>query len=231
MKQIRFLTFEEMAATFRGKRVALVGSGPSSRFHKPGFIDGHEVVVRVNNFKLSKEAGVRADVHYSYYGGAIDVTAAALQGAGVKLCVCKCPNSKPLNSPWHERNGHIRGIDFRWIYEYRRAFWFCDVFVPDDELFLNKFRLLRGHVPTTGFSALLDILSCGPSELYMTGFDFFTSGIHNVDERWKKGNPRDPIGHDNAAELQWVAENHFKYPLTFDSVLARLVDERASNEV
>jgi hypothetical protein len=36
---------------FSGKRVAIVGSGPGCLDNDPGFVDSHDVVVRVNNYK------------------------------------------------------------------------------------------------------------------------------------------------------------------------------------
>lgn len=222
---MRFLSFEELADKFRGRRVALVGSGPSVKTNPVGFVDSYDLVVRVNNFKLSREAGERTDAHYSYYGAAVTLSADFLRKAGVKTCICKCPNSKPIRSAWHETTRQVRGIDFRWIYSYRQKFWFCDTYVPDDARFLSKFDVLERHIPTTGFAALLDLLDCEPEELFMTGFDFFTSGIHNVNERWRPGDPRDPIGHDTRRELDWIIENRHQYPITYDGALLRLIEK------
>lgn len=202
---MRFVTFEEAAAVFRGKRVAIVGSGPGCMDNEPGFVDGHDVVVRVSNYKTGPAQGVRCDVHYSFYGTSIRKSAEDLAADGVKLCMCKLPNSRPIESPWHVARGALVGIDYGYIYKNRARWWFCPVFVPDDARFLRKFNLLGQHQPTTGFSAILDVWECEPRELYLTGFDGFTSGVHNVDERWRPGNPADPIGHDPAAELAWIA--------------------------
>ena len=220
---MRFVTFWEAAERLRGRRVALVGSAPSVLENERGFIDGHEVVVRVNNYKLSDAAGRRTDVFYSFFGGSIRKTSEELQQDGVYLCMCKCPDDKPIASPWHERMGKQAGIDFRYIYRARRDFWFCDTYVPSSDRFRAGFELLGGHVPSTGFAALLDVLACEPRELYLTGFDFFSSGMHNVDEAWKAGDPADPIGHASERELRWVAANASRHPLVLDAQLQRMV--------
>lgn len=231
---MRFVTFEQAATYLRGKTVAIVGSAPSVLDNKPGFIDGHEIVVRVNNYKLawpnSQGPGWRCDVHYSFYGNSIRKTRDELQRDGVRLCMCKCPDAKPLQSEWHEKNFKQAGIDFRYIYSMRggSGFWFCDTFVPTVEHFMRSFNLLGRHIPTTGFAAILDVLACEPRAVYLTGFDFFASGIHNIDEKWRPGDPADPIGHKPALEMRWLRENRARYPLTFDAELERMVEAVAA---
>ncbi len=216
---MHFVTFSEVADRIRGKAVVIVGSAPSCIDHKPGFIDSHEIVVRVNAYKTGEGQGYRTDMHYSFYGNSIRKDARQLAQDGVTLCLCKCPDSKPLRSEWHEKNNKQNGIDFRYIYKARAAWWFCDTFVPDDARFLEKVAILRGHIPTTGFSAILDVLACAPASVYLTGFDFFRSGIHNVNEPWRAGNPGDPIGHRPQLEAQWLRNHADAYPLLFDKQL------------
>lgn len=216
MQSRHFCKRDRVADLLNGKRIALVGSGPGSLKNEPGFVDGHEVVVRVNNYKIGIGHGIRTDVFYSYFGTAIRKTAYELRRDGTVLCMAKCPDAKPIESSWHERNGKQAGIDFRQIYERRDAWWFCDTYVPSVEEFMAHFELLGRHVPTTGFSALLDILSYEPASIFMTGFDFFESGIHNVRERWIPGNPADPIGHVPKAEAAWLKKNIQQLPITVD---------------
>lgn len=203
---MNFITFDEVKPVFRGKRVAVVGSGPGSLDNEPGFVDGHDVVVRVNNYKVGVPQGFRTDVHHSFYGTSIRKTAEDLKKDGVRLCMCKCPNSRPIECEWHVRMRKIEGIDYRYIYEYRRGFWFCDTFIPPDEHYLRVFEMLGRHIPTTGFSAILDVLACEPESVYLTGFDFFTSGVHNVNEPWRRGNPDDPICHRPDLEARWLRD-------------------------
>lgn len=220
---MRFVDFDQVAEHLRGKAVAIVGSAPSCADHQQGFIDSHDVVVRINNFKTGPGQGYRTDVHYSFFGGSIKKESTDLKRDGVKLCICKCPNSKPLTSKWHERNRKVNGIDFQYIYRARANFWFCDTFIPDDARFLRKVALLDGRIPTTGFAAILDVLDCQPQSVYLTGFDGFTSRIHNVNEVWRPGDPADPIGHRPELELAWLKANAANYPLQFDEKICRIL--------
>lgn len=219
----RFVSREEAAARFRGRTVAIVGSGPGCLDNSPGFVDSHDIVVRVNNHKTSELTGFRTDVHYSFYGGSIRKTANELRAEGVTLCLCKCPDARALESKWHERNGKQNGIDFRYIYKARRDWWFCDTYVPTTAEFLASFELLDRHIPSTGFSALLLISSFAPARTYLTGFDFFASRVHNVDETWRPGNPDDPIGHFPEAERRWLARN--VKGITMDARLTKIMED------
>lgn len=221
---MRFIQFEDVALHLRGKSVAIVGSGPGCAANEPGFVDSHDVVLRVNNYKLLPGTGQRTDIYYSFFGGSIKKSAADLQKDGVQLCMCKCPDAKFIHSPWHEARGKQNGTDFGYIYRTRANWWFCDTYVPTLAHFLRGFDLLGGHVPTTGFSAILDVLACEPKSVYITGFDFFASGLHNVDEAWRAGDATDPIGHVPAQELQWLASNRHRFPITTDSALSQRLE-------
>jgi hypothetical protein len=177
----------------------------------------------MNNYRSD---GHRCDVFYSFFGGSIRKTSAELKRDGVLLCMAKCPNSKPLACDWHERNGKLHGIDFRYIYELRSRWWFCDTFIPDDAHFMRGFNLLGRHVPTTGFSAILDVLACDPQIVYLTGFDFFRSKLHNLNEPWKAGNPADPIGHRPDLEARWLADYAKRHLMILDPVMSQMLNEQ-----
>lgn len=225
---MRFIDFHYVRSLLRGNRIAIVGSGPSSLDNEPGFIDGHDIVVRVNNYKTGAAQGFRTDVHYSFYGTSIKKSAEDLKRDGVWLCMCKLPDSQPIDSEWHRKRGKLAGIDYRYIYQSRKDWWFCDTFIPDNERFLAKFELLGKHQPTTGFAGILDVLECEPRAVFLTGFDFFTSGIHNVDEPHRVKNLDDPICHRPDLEAQWLRDNASKYPLTFDKKMTVLLFEKVA---
>lgn len=202
--------------------MAIVGSGPGSLDNGPGFIDGHEVVVRINNYKLVPAAtGSRTDVFFSFFGKSVRKTAAELSGDGVTLCMAKCPCALAIDSDWHRERNKMEGVDFRWIYDDRADWWFCDTYVPTLADFLKVFETLGRHIPTTGFAAIHEILLAEPVSLYLTGFDFFRSGIHNLNEPWRAKNSDDPIGHMPERELAWLAENWSRHPLAGDPALMR----------
>lgn len=223
MPRAAFVGFDHVREFFRGKSVAIVGSAPSVLSNAPGFVDSHDIVCRINNHRCSREAGRRTDVHYSFYGGSIHKSPQELHDEGVRLVLCKCPNSRPIDCEWHVRNNKLAGIDFRYIYNLRRDWWFCDTFVPDDATFLAKMAVLGGHIPTTGFAAILDVLACEPASVYLTGFDGFTSRVHNVDRPWKPGDPADPIGHVPERELDWIAarSTRFSYDAALDALIVK----------
>lgn len=204
---MRSCTSEHVSNVLRGKRVAVVGSGPGALDNEPGFVDSHDVVARVNNYKLSAATGFRADVFYSFFGGSIKKTAEELSKDGVQLCMCKCPDAKFMDSEWHRRMNKPHGTDFRYIYRDRAAWWFCPTYVPSLTEFLKVFEMLDRHIPSTGFSALLAVLEHQPASVYLTGFDFFASRVHNVNEPWRPGNPDDPIGHAPERERAWLSKH------------------------
>lgn len=191
-------------------------------------VDSHEVVVRVNNYKLSKQAGFRCDVFASFFGSSIRKTADELKRDGVTLCLCKCPNAHAIESEWHRKNGKMIGVDFRPHYRRREQFWFCDTYVPTVEDFMVSFRALGNHMPTSGFAAIFDVLSFNPRSVFLTGFDFFRSGIHNVNEPWRAKNLDDPIRHEPERERAWLIENMRRHPVTTDAALARVLGIRAA---
>lgn len=222
---MRFVTRSEVRSRLEGRTVAIVGSGPGCVDNPAGFIDGRDVVVRVNNYRLMGGTGQRTDIFYSFFGNSIRKSAEELVRDGVTLCWCKCPDGKPIESEWHRRHGKMAGVDFRWIYQRRAAWWFCDTFVPSVGEFRAMFDLIGGHIPTTGFAAILEVLSCAPRAVHLTGFDFFRSGKHNVTDTWRQKNDDDPIGHVPERELVWLAANAARFPVTFDAALTRALSE------
>lgn len=222
---MKIVTFEQAAEQLAGKSVAVVGSAPSVLENEPGFVDSHDVVVRVNNYKTGAEQGQRCDVFYSFFGASIRKNREELVDDGVRLCMCKCPDAKPIESEWHERNGKQRGIDFRYIYNYRRDWWFCDTYIPTPARFMETFKMLNEHIASTGFAAIVDVIACKPKALYLTGFDFFASGVHNVDEKWRPGDPSDPIGHRPRLEANAVAGFVRHGGITMDATLQKIVQE------
>jgi len=223
---MNFLTRPELKKHFAGKTVAIVGSAPTVLNNPPGLIDGHDVVVRCNNYKLIPPAtGIRTTVYYSYFGNAVKKTVAELKRDGVKVCMCKVPDSKPIDCEWHERTGRLAGIDFRWVHKMRKNWWFTDTYVPSTEEFLVSFNMLGKHIPSTGFGAVHTILDLEPKQVYVTGFDGFRSGLHNVNEPWRTGHADDPIKHVPEVELSWFSRWFAEGRITVDRDLEKIFGE------
>lgn len=221
---MRFVTRHEARQRFEGRTVAVVGSGPGILGNPDGLVDGHEVVVRVNNYVcLNGQTGRRCDIFYSFFGSSIRKTAAELKADGVTLCMSKIPDAQPIESDWHRRNGKMIGVDFRPHFRRRRDWWFCDTYVPTVAEFMVSFDMLGRHMPTSGFAAIIDVLSFDPAHVFLTGFDFFRSGIHNLRDRHRPKNLDDPIGHVPEAELAWLKAAAPTLPITCDPALERLI--------
>jgi hypothetical protein len=215
--------FETVSKLVRGKSVVVVGSAPSGLENTGHFIDSHDVVVRVNNYKthgvdkkgvtydFRPQLGSRTDIHYSYYGGAIRKSGKELKRDGIKAHMCKCPNDVCHVTEWHKQNNQIQGGDFRPIYRRREGYWIKPVYIPKKEHYMKLFHLLDKHVPSTGLAAVWEMINMEAKSIYITGFDFMDTPLHNVNERWLKGREDDPIGHDWKREKtlcrRWVTKN------------------------
>lgn len=220
---MRFVSRSDVHSRLEGRSVAIVGSGPGVLENEPGFVDGHDIVIRVNNYKTARPTGYRTDIFYSFFGRSIRKSQEQLISDGVTLCMCKCPNAHAIQSEWHRRRGKMLGVDYREHFERRRMWWFCDTYVPSVEDYLVVFDALDQHIPTTGFAAIFEVLQAAPRQVYLTGFDGFSSGIHNVDEPWRDKNTDDPIRHVPALELKWLAANFERSPITCDPALRRVL--------
>jgi len=219
---MRFLTRPEVKARFDGKTVAIVGGGPSAAHNPVGFIDSHDIVIRINNYKTTgPRTGRRTDVFYSFFGSSIRKRAEELMADGVTLCMNKCPDAHPIESEWHRQHNKMVGVDFRPHFRRREGWWFCDTYIPTADEFLVGFNLLNKRMPTTGFAAILDVLSFKPKSIYLTGFDFYLTRMHNLNERWRPNNPGDPIAHHPKREQEWLVKNMGNYPLNVDPVMKR----------
>lgn len=204
-----FSEFKTASKMFRDKRVVVVGTAPSCLDNNREDIEKYDVIVRVNNYDLSeysRQIGRRTDVYFSFFGSSVHKTVEQLKSEGVRLCMCKLPNCKLLDSKWHERNNKPYGVDFRYVYKKRKDFWFCPTFVPLREHFEILFNKLGRHMPTTGFNAVHDVFLSKPKELYITGFDFFTSRKHNINQMWRSKNHDDPYKHEPERERKLLKE-------------------------
>jgi hypothetical protein len=232
---MNLLTQADLVNIFKGKRVVIVGSAPSGReLNTKDKIESYDEVIRVNNYKtkgvdlkgrpydFSRELGIRTDYHYSFYGGSIRKTAEDLKG--IKGHLCKCPNDDCHVTDWHRERNQQQGGDFRPIYRRRKDFWIAPVYIPEKDHYMKLFDALGNHVPSTGFACIWELLQCQCKELYVTGFDWMTSRLHNVDELWRPGNQDDPIKHVWDEEVKLMRRWVFEYPeLEIDSKIRELV--------
>ena len=223
-------TIKNLKSLFSGRRVCIVGSAPNGLDNQGSHIDGFDDIIRVNRYKFrpwEDRLGSRTDYHYSFYGSSIKIPNYKLKDDGVKAHLCKCPDDKAHFTDWHVKNRKTRGCDFRWIYTMRKDYWIAPVYIPKRDHYLKCFQLLNKHVPTTGFACIWELIQCNPKELYITGFDFFESKMHNVNERWRDGDKEDPIRHMPEVEAEHVKEWASKYKfITLDKHLRNLWSDK-----
>ena len=96
---MKFVNLNYLRDYFSNKRVALIGSAPTVIDNVGATIDSFDLIIRINNYKIigyQNNVGTRTDVFYSFFGSSIRKTVKELQQDGVKLIMCKCPNSKPI---------------------------------------------------------------------------------------------------------------------------------------
>jgi hypothetical protein len=235
---LKNLTLADLHETFKGKRVAIVGSAPSALKNDAQYIDRYDEIVRINNFKtvgtdlkgrdydFRPQVGYRTDWHYSFYGGSIRTSHKELEG--IKGHLCKCPNEEIVHlTEWHKMRKLEKGCGWAWIYRKRKDYWIAPLYIPTKAHYLECFDMLGQHVPSTGFACLWEFASMPVKEMYVTGFDFFTSGVHNINEKWNKGMSDDPIRHlpekERAIFKTWAKKMPSKIKL--DKYLRRLFSE------
>jgi hypothetical protein len=156
---------------FRGKRIAVVGPA-SSAFNtgKGAYIDGFDIVVRVNKSALTVDAGkhavdigARTDVLFHCFlenmhsgGGKLDFEMYKRQGI------------RDVINPRYEWTGLRNSFNF-----YKKYLAPQRTYVLPHKLYADIDRSLGQYRPTTGYSALCTLLEADFSELYITGFTFF----------------------------------------------------------
>lgn len=184
-KTIRELTVDEdyLKDFFKDKSVIVLGSAPNLLNTPSTVINAHDIVVRVNNFKLYNECD-RADVFYSFFGKSIRTPLQRLKQLNCQLMMCKCPDV-PIEVK--NRDGSINEKltdDYGWIYDFRTE-WFEQAQIPffiQTEDNFNENNKMVGQIMTTGVAAIFDIYRYNPKKMYFAGFDFGMSKMHNINK-------------------------------------------------
>jgi len=202
-----------IANYFKGRSVIILGSAPCVVNADEEYLSKFDVIVRVNNYEPFNKCK-RTNVYYSFFGRSILKVKERIEKHGKPDFLFF---KYPFDFNWTK---HTKGIevagksgDFRFVQKLRhQKLSQYDYFVQTQANFLSNFFAV-GSIPTTGVSAIFDILRYQPSELHIAGFDFFKSKKHNIDQVWL---PQDGQGHDFDSE-EWLIEslmlnNLLKYP-------------------
>jgi len=171
----------KLSDMLKGSSVAICGSAPSIQDNRDGYIDKHDIVVRMNNFKLLRSCGEKKHIYYSYFGKAIRKNASEINE--FEVVMCKYPEVDFTGHTYGETDAGY-SENFIKFYENKKSF-FNKIFVPVWKPRLSEWTqnfLSIGRIPSTGLSCILDILRFKPKKIYITGFDFFSTMMHNVNE-------------------------------------------------
>tara|TARA_Y100000034_G_C6860581_1_gene391603 strand:- start:221 stop:937 length:717 start_codon:yes stop_codon:yes gene_type:complete len=157
-----------------GKRVAVVGGSPQVVGTGQGeYIDSHDIVVRVNchwpcpqrfnpKIEVQKDIGWRTD--FLFHNGCTGGTSsdiAALQGLRGIIFLGNGMRGYDDRTPYT----HIRPTVMEWAYNHDvMTYWFNHYWQP-----------LRIRGSTAGFSTVRALLEEPVKEVFITGFDFYST--------------------------------------------------------
>ena len=161
--------FEYIKNRVEENSVLIVGGGPDANLLDVYQYQDYDFIVRLNNFKYANDCK-RTDIWYSYFGRNIKAMEDRVKEEDIPFIVCKYPVNK----------------EFAWVHEFRKEAWKtmdAVVAIPNE---IQSFQTNNpfGISPTCGFSAIFTFLAMNPGKLTIVGFDFFESGVHNLDENW-----------------------------------------------
>jgi len=213
----------EVSAFFKDKSVLLLGSAPSVVKLDADFMESFDIIVRVNNYSFFNSC-TRTDVFYSMLGGSIKKTCGGLEKDGVKFIFCKSPfRNVVVKNPDGSIN-LLQSIDNRKTYVPNKRRWFEIPYFLQTEKNFRWVQAQINKIVTTGLSAIVDIHRYEPRILHVAGFDFFSSGLHNITMQshikpW-------PKHHDFKGEMlfarDFIAEHE---NITCDSVMEKIFAE------
>lgn len=178
---------EKLEEFLGDKDILIVGGGPDAGNFSEEFYDGFEVVVRINNYK--KIHSFHTDVFFSYFGRNIKKTQEELKQDGVEFLINKYPNEDMRECL---DGSKVSDRDFRWVYDYRKPWWFKPLVAQKREDLLRQVKLLGGYMPTTGFACVDFFVNTLKRTPYVIGFDCFKQKIHNLDEPWDESGQHKP---------------------------------------
>ncbi len=178
-QQLEFRPWSELAdsAETRGASLAIVGNaGYLAELDQGSQIDGHDLVLRMNNFRthgFERQVGRRCDIFLSGFCQDVDFTRPELQVA--RFIVSSIPaNFRKLPA----MRIHTRGGE--WITAGLIAMGRRRAYVPDVHNLAKRIRQI-GRYPTTGAMAIFLALEQPGTvcrSVYITGFSFFDGPTH-----------------------------------------------------
>lgn len=161
------------------KSVIVLGSAPCVKNVDERTLNEFDIIVRLNNYKHFNDCR-STDIYYSFFGTSIKKTEAELLADECKYIIHKYP---ALDFTRHSKQSDGIAVDCLNNNYYRK----CKI--PTYNTLGSDFifnYLMTDRIMTTGLSAIMEMIRLG-GNVTIAGFDFFESGIHNLDEKWKPG--------------------------------------------
>jgi len=206
----------------KGKRVCIVGPANYLLGSSRGeLIDSYDIVVRINTAHfaypfsemLAQDIGSKFDMLFI---GAHLESQERYKATYVESML-KSSVACIAHSPFHWNTGFS-------------VFEKCDnklIHIWEMDMFECAKKKLGGNQPRTGFFAMLNVLSCDPKEVFVTGFTMYHGGGHMFLE-YHPLVTLEPINpnHNSIREIVWLKELREEHPnLVLDAELVKQLDE------
>jgi hypothetical protein len=163
------------------QRVIILGSAPSVLNVSAEKLETYDIIIRCNNWEYFNNCE-RTDIWYSFFGGSVN-SKPEYNG----IIWMRLPNIKFAYKEIEE--------DFTGFYSFNEEYFAGrEIILTPASWYIEHVELI-GNNPTTGMQAILDCLKV-LDHVTIAGFDFFTSGLHNINEKWE-GLRKHTTGRDN----------------------------------
>lgn len=167
---------------FSNASLAIVGNaGYLAELPQGAQIDGHNLVLRMNNFQVAgyeRQVGARTDIYLTTFHRDVKLTNPALRPA--KIIVASVPNN--LRRDRSRGVLHAHGVQITaGLHQLQKS----QAYVPAWDYFLAK-KGLTGKYPTSGAMAIFlatEFLAPRCRSIYLTGFSFFRGKSHYFSEQ------------------------------------------------
>jgi len=213
---------EKVASIIGGKSVLILGAAPSVESLTAEFMNGFDLIVRVNNYRIFN-ACERTDIFYSMLGGSIKKRCGDLAREGCKFIFVKSPAKDFIVKDEKGNKNIFKSLDIEGIFRQWRMGW---IELPVYFQTIENWCWLAdqiGQIPTTGLSAIVDIYRFKPAQMHIAGFDFFSSGMHNGYPLTIKPWPKH---HDFKGEMLFLRDFVSKHKnISCDSIIQKIFSD------
>ena len=194
------ISHREVKKYVSGKSVIVLGSAPCVANVTADQLREFNIIVRLNNYKHFCKCH-KTDIYYSFFGSSIIKSEQQLKKDGCKFIIHKYPY---IDFTKHHKHQDGIALDCR-DSKYERDWNIPQYRVPKTNFITNY--MMADRMMTTGVSAIVEMIRLG-GNVTIAGFDFFESGIHNLDEKWVSGD-----GNHNVNKEKEIVDMLEKYEI------------------